>query len=93
MMPKLYVICGYQVSIWSNENGEPIHVHISKKRPTAHSPKMWITSKGTFTPTDDCKRRVPTAVLNRIISELTPNIPDIITFWKGYHGYIRYIDK
>lgn len=30
-MPKILVIEGYQISIWSNENDEPIHVHISKK--------------------------------------------------------------
>lgn len=30
-MPKLFVIDGYQISIWSNENGEPIHVHVLKK--------------------------------------------------------------
>lgn len=30
-MPKLFIIDGYQISIWSNENGESIHVHVSKK--------------------------------------------------------------
>lgn len=38
-MPKLLTINGYQISIWSNENGEPIHVHISKKKPTLNSTK------------------------------------------------------
>lgn len=35
-MPKLFVIDDYQISIWSNENGEPIHIHVSKKRPSAN---------------------------------------------------------
>lgn len=39
IVPKLFVIDGYQISIWSNENGEPIHVHISKKKP---SPKIMV---------------------------------------------------
>jgi len=30
-MPKLMTIRGYQISIWSNENGEEIHVHVSKR--------------------------------------------------------------
>lgn len=29
-LPKLFMVCGYTVYFWSNENGEPIHVHISK---------------------------------------------------------------
>ncbi|MFI3231372.1 MAG: DUF4160 domain-containing protein [bacterium] len=47
-MPKLYVINGYQISIWSNENGEPIHIHISKRKPTPNSTKVWICSDNTF---------------------------------------------
>ena len=27
-MPKIFEIYGYVISIWSNENGEPVHVHI-----------------------------------------------------------------
>lgn len=29
-MPRLFTVSGYIVYFWSNENGEPIHVHISK---------------------------------------------------------------
>ncbi len=39
-MPRIMIIYGYQISIWSNENGEPIHVHISKKKPSKNSTKM-----------------------------------------------------
>ncbi|WP_423806022.1 DUF4160 domain-containing protein, partial [Phascolarctobacterium succinatutens] len=28
-MPNLFIILGYKVYFWSNENDEPIHVHIS----------------------------------------------------------------
>lgn len=93
MMPKLYVICGYQISIWSNENGEPVHVHVSKKRPTVHSPKIWITSKGTLLPTDACRKYISAKTLNRILNELTPNVSNIVDFWKSYHGYIHFIDN
>lgn len=30
-MPKLYIINGYHISIWTNENDEPIHIHIPDK--------------------------------------------------------------
>ena len=29
-LPKLFTVSGYTVYFWSNENGEPIHVHVSK---------------------------------------------------------------
>ena len=31
-MPKLFTVSGYIVYFWSNEEGEPIHVHVSKGR-------------------------------------------------------------
>ena len=30
----------------SNENGEPIHVHVSKGRPTPNATKIWLTRTG-----------------------------------------------
>ncbi|MBQ8813590.1 MAG: DUF4160 domain-containing protein [Lachnospiraceae bacterium] len=32
-MPSLFTVSGYKVYFWSNENNEPIHVHISKGKP------------------------------------------------------------
>ncbi len=29
-MPNIVTIMGYKVYFWMNENGEPIHVHVSK---------------------------------------------------------------
>ena len=45
-LPKLFVVCGYMVYFWSNENGEPIHVHISKGKPTPNATKIWLTKSG-----------------------------------------------
>lgn len=45
-MPSLFKIGGYNIFFWSNENGEPIHVHIIKGKPTGNSTKVWITSAG-----------------------------------------------
>ena len=33
-LPKLFMVSGYTVYFWSNENDEPIHVHVSKGKPT-----------------------------------------------------------
>ena len=43
-MPKaLLDYIGYCVYFWSNENNEPIHVHISKGGPAEDATKFWIT--------------------------------------------------
>ncbi|MFI3237377.1 MAG: DUF4160 domain-containing protein [Lachnospiraceae bacterium] len=45
-MPSLFIVSGYKVFFWSNENGEPIHVHVCKGVPTANSTKIWLTKSG-----------------------------------------------
>ena len=45
-MPSLFHVGGYIVYFWSNENNEPIHVHVSKGKPTPNATKVWLTSKG-----------------------------------------------
>ena len=39
-LPKLFMVSGYTVYFWSNENGEPIHVHVSKGKPTQNGTKI-----------------------------------------------------
>lgn len=46
-LPKLFMVSGYTVYFWSNENGEPIHVHVSKGEPTPpNATKIWLTRSG-----------------------------------------------
>ena len=45
-MPRLFTVSGYIVYFWSNENGEPIHVHISKGKPSPNGTKIWLTKNG-----------------------------------------------
>ena len=45
-LPKLFMVSGYTVYFWSNENGEPIHVHVSKGKPTPNATKIWLTKSG-----------------------------------------------
>ncbi len=46
ILPNLFTVSGYKVYFWSNENGEPIHVHISKGKPSPLGTKIWITRSG-----------------------------------------------
>ena len=45
-LPKLFMVSGYTVYFWSNENGEPIHVHVAKGKPTPNATKIWLTKSG-----------------------------------------------
>ena len=41
-MPNIFSTLGYHIYFWSNENDEPIHVHVSKGRPNAHATKFGL---------------------------------------------------
>ena len=45
-MPKIFTIKGYIVYFWSNENDEPIHVHVAKGAPRPNATKIWLTKSG-----------------------------------------------
>lgn len=42
-LPNLFEQYGYKIYFWSNENEEPIHVHISKDNPRGNAPKIGLT--------------------------------------------------
>lgn len=89
-MPKLMMINGYQISIWSNENGEPIHVHISKRKPSPNSTKLWLLSDGTFIMANPNDNRIKRNDLKAIIVKLNLNATFIRDSWVAYHGYEKY---
>ena len=47
-MPQVFKIGSFWVYFWANENKpiEPIHVHVSKGKPTSNTTKFWITKSG-----------------------------------------------
>ena len=45
-LPSLFLVGGYRVFFWSNENGEPIHVHVCKDVPSPNATKLWLTREG-----------------------------------------------
>ena len=88
-MPSLYNIDGYKIYFWSNENNEPVHIHICKGTPTSNATKYWITQKGKLLKCNN-KSRIPSNELNKIIRILENNISNITTAWLKYFGYISY---
>ena len=43
---NLFTVSGYKIYFWSNENNEPIHVHVAKGKPIPNGTKIWLTRSG-----------------------------------------------
>ncbi len=75
--------CGYSIYFWSNENDEPIHVHVSKGKPTENSTKIWITKSGGCIIANN-KSNIPTKELKEIKKLLSDNYFLIVSKWRKY---------
>lgn len=84
-MPNLFECLGYKVYFWSNENCEPIHVHISKGVPSCNSTKVWLTkSGGCIVANNDSK--IPSKDLNNLLESIAVNYFLIVAEWKNFFG-------
>ncbi len=80
-MPSIFELYGYKVFFWSNENSEPIHVHISKGRPIPNSTKVWLTKRGGCILANN-NSKIPDKDLNAIMETIASNYFYIISKWK-----------
>jgi len=48
-VPRVFVFGSFVIFFWSNEGGEPIHVHVAVKRPVEGATKIWLTAGGGCT--------------------------------------------
>ena len=79
-MPSLFSIFGYKVYFWSNENDEPIHVHVCKGSPQKDATKVWITEDGPVL--EHNKSKIPKKDLKRILAWIAMNDELIIKKWQ-----------
>ena len=82
-MPKLYRIGQYVVFFWSNENGEPIHVHIGIMDPSPNATKIWITKNGGCIVAHN-KSRIPPKDLNHLLRIIQNDFFVICDEWKKF---------
>ena len=75
---------GYKIYFWSNENNEPIHIHISKGTLTENSTKLWITKAGGCIIANN-NSRIPEHELNKLINVIARHYFLIINKWKEYY--------
>lgn len=45
-MPRILTFGQYVLFFWIAENGEPVHVHVTVRRPAENSTKFWLTASG-----------------------------------------------
>ncbi len=83
-MPIYLRAVGYKVYIWSNEDGEPVHFHVTKGNPGENDTKIWLLSDGAFKVAHN-KGRIPASDLTKIFSVMQNYYFDFIDFWKKLH--------
>jgi len=82
-LPSIFTIGGYRVFFWSNENNEPIHVHICKGKPAANATKVWLTSKGQCILAHN-NSRISSTDLNELLEIITAQFLLICDEWKKH---------
>lgn len=67
--------------IWSNENNEPIRVHISKGKPSKNSTKVWLTKAGGCIVANNLSH-IPNNELSKLLEIISLNYFKIVEKWK-----------
>lgn len=82
-LPSLFLIGGYRVYFWSNEGNEPVHVHMSRGKPTANSTKVWLTRSGGCILASNASR-IPASDLNELLQVIAAQHAYICEKWKSF---------
>lgn len=83
-MPSIFEVFLYKIYSWSNENNEPIHVHISKETPTQNSTKVWLNQTGGCILANN-KSKISDIDLNKLLSIISRHYFLIISKWKEFY--------
>ncbi|MCM1024452.1 MAG: DUF4160 domain-containing protein [Prevotella sp.] len=83
-MPNLFTVCGYKIYFWANENNEPIHVHVSKGKPSPSSTKIWLTKEGGCI-TANNNSKIPASELNELMEFISAQFFLICDAWKKFY--------
>lgn len=82
-MPKLFRIGSYLIYFWSNENNEPIHVHVGIGTPHENATKIWLTKSGQCVLAHN-KSRISTKDLSEIMEIISAQFFLIVREWKRF---------
>jgi hypothetical protein len=82
-LPNLFTVSGYKIYFWSNEYGEPIHVHVSKGKPSVNSTKIWLTRTGGCIAANNAGN-IPPKELNELMDFISAQFFLICAEWKKF---------
>ena len=82
-LPSLFFIGSYRVFFWSNESGEPVHVHVCKGAPTKNSTKIWLTRQGGCVVANN-DTGIPAKALNDLCEIIAAQHEQICQKWKEF---------
>jgi len=82
-LSSLFSVGGYRVFFWSNENNEPIHIHICKGKPSSGATKVWLTSKGRCILANN-NSRISANELNELLGVVSMHFFLICSEWKKH---------
>ena len=84
-MPKALIdFLGYSFYFWSNENNEPVHIHVCKGKPSENSSKFWIKSDEVIMEHNNAG--IKAKDLKKIMKYLDLNKRDIVFEWYRHFG-------
>lgn len=82
-LPSLFSVGGYRIFFWSNELGEPIHVHVCKGAPGPHTTKVWLTRQGGCIIASN-ESKIPQKTLNELLDIISAQSEFICQKWKEF---------
>ena len=90
-MPQIFKIGSYWGYFLANENKplEPVHVHVSKGKPTPNSTKFRITKTGRCLLANN-NSKYDTKTLNYLAKAIEANNSIVIEKWISFFGEISY---
>lgn len=90
LLPKaLLDYLGYAIYFWINEGAplEPVHVHVSKGKPTQNATKVWLTKEGIKL--EHNNSNIPAKDLKALLEFISENQSTIIRVWLNRFGEAR----
>ena len=93
-MPKALVdFLGYAIYFWLNESEplEPVHVHVSKGRPTPNATKIWVTRNGVRL--EHNNSQIPRNELKELLNFINENKNTVIVEWATRFGRTDFKEK
>ena len=82
-MPKLFRVGQYIIFFWSNENDEPIHVHVAIAKPSPNATKIWLTKGGGCIVANNFSK-ITKHHLNELLEVIQDNHSFICNEWQRF---------